>query len=141
MVWLAKLIFGFVGVYGFAGVFLALGWATSDGPAAWIAGVLFGGGVMAGYLVGWWFRTFRERAEGEARRGRVYFPVGASVASVLIFVALQVGGDVSAFTWAACGAFVGVFAVWFTFYVPRNWRDVRTRLGGTQGEERRARAD
>lgn len=30
---------------------------------------------------------------------------------------------------AASGAFLGVFAVWYAIYVPRNWSDVRARLG------------
>jgi hypothetical protein len=133
MKWLAKLILAFVGMYGVAAFTLALGWAESDGPAWWIAGAVLGGVVAAAFLVGWprgWTRAYRKRAEGEARHGRVYYPAGAIAASVLIYLGLQAGGEATAFMGAASGAFLGVFAVWFTIYVPRHWSEVRARLGG-----------
>jgi len=47
---------------------------------------------------------------------------------VAIYVVSATDGVVSAFTLAFGGAFLVVYAIWLTVYVPRNWATVRARM-------------
>ena len=113
--WAGKLIFTLVGIYGLAVGGLVLGWIDRDSEWVWVPGARVGGAAATLYLVGWhrsWFPGFRANAEREASRGRVYFPAGLIVASALIYLGGEAGGDISTFVFAFCGGSLGFPAVW-----------------------------
>ena len=131
--WLGRLILTFVGLDGLAGFCLALGCGRRDGPWLWTIGALLGALMYAGYFSGLlrkgWAKSYAERSQTKARRGRVHFSVGALLITGVLYVLVNVGGAVSVFALALCGGSIAATAIWFTVYVPRNWEKVRSRLG------------